>query len=82
MKKQFLRVLSILLSLTLFLGIVPTAALTVLAEAVGDALTPENSEAVVSDVTNIEVTPDNMAWEIVYTGEGEDPLWMLSQLLD
>ena len=78
MKKQFLRVLSILLSLTLFLGIVPTAALTVLAEAVGDALTPENSEAVVSDVTNIEVTPDNMAWEIVYTGEGEDPLWMLS----
>lgn len=70
MKKQFLRVLSILLSLTLFLGIVPTAALTVLAEA----LTPEK----VSDVTNIEVTPDNMAWEIVYTGEGEDPLWMMS----
>jgi hypothetical protein len=69
MKKQFLRVLSILLSLTLFLGIVPTAALTVLAEAVGDALTRVES-VVVGDV---EVTADNIGWCVEYTGTGDDP---------
>ncbi len=69
MKKQFMRVLSIILSLTLFLGIVPTAALTVLAEAVGDVLTRVESVT----VGDIEVTPDNIGWSIEYTGTGDEP---------
>ena len=70
MKKQFLRVLSIVLSLALFLGIVPTAALTVLAEAVGDVLTRVESVT----VGDIEVTPDNIGYRLEFTGTGEDPL--------